>query len=177
MNFAAETRRDGRQIFIFPRVGANVTTTTPRPDVVVREASRADLLSVFRIEKWSFPQPWPYAAFERFLGEPAFLVAERDGSVVGYVVADSVSNRGTEVGHVKDIAVHPEHRGEGIGSTLLTRALAVLGANGIDRVKLEVRAENDEALRLYRRFGFEPHRVVPAYYDDGEDAYVMVRTP
>ena len=44
-----------------------------------------------------------------------------------------------------------------------------------DRVKLEVRATNEVARSLYREFGFETHHVVPAYYDDGEDAHVMVR--
>jgi ribosomal-protein-alanine N-acetyltransferase len=42
-------------------------------------------------------------------------------------------------------------------------------------VKLEVRAGNDEAIRLYREFGFTHHHTVPRYYDDGEDALVMLR--
>ena len=39
----------------------------------------------------------------------------------------------------------------------------------------EVRASNDRARALYREFGFETHHVIPGYYDDGEDAHVMVR--
>jgi ribosomal-protein-alanine N-acetyltransferase len=160
-----------------------VTTTAPRADVGVRQATRGDLLSVFRIEKRSFPQAWPYAAFERFLDEPGFLVAEADegtddveaGEIVGYVVADSIPNHGVSIGHVKDLAVAPERRGEGIGGLLLSRALATLATQSVGRVKLEVRESNDAALSLYREFGFETHHAVPGYYDDGEDAYVMVR--
>ncbi len=44
-------------------------------DPAIRPAERADLLAVVRIEDESFSQPWPYDAFERFLGEPGFLVA------------------------------------------------------------------------------------------------------
>jgi len=148
-----------------------VTTASP---VSVERATRADLLSVYRIESASFAEPWPYAAFERFLSEPGFLVARQGDGVVGYVIADSVPNHGRPIGHVKDIAVHPDHRGRGVGRDLLARALGALAAAGCARVKLEVRAGNAEAIRLYRRFGFEAQRQVPGYYQDGETAIVMV---
>ena len=150
---------------------------TTRDGTRIRRAERADLLAIVRIENDSFPQPWPYDAFETFLGEPGFLVAETpDSNVAGYVVSDVTPNYGRDIGHIKDVAVHPERRGDGVGSALLGRALAVLGSNGAHSVKLEVRASNDGAKRLYRRFGFDPLRRVPRYYEDGEDAVVMVRT-
>lgn len=150
---------------------------------MVREATRADLLEVFRIEKRSFPQPWPYGAFEGFLGTPGFLVAEcRDeddgtepGTITGYIVADTVPNHGSPIGHVKDIAVHPDQRGRGIGRRLLERGLAVMDDHGAARVKLEVREGNEAAISLYRQFGFSHHHTVPGYYDDGTNALVMVR--
>ena len=142
----------------------------------IRPAERADLLAVVRIERASFPQPWPYDAFLGFLGEPGFLVAVDDeGAIVGYIVADVAATHGDDVGHVKDVAVHPDHRGEGLGSTLLTRALATLASTGVDSVTLEVRASNEEARRLYRRFGFTPLRRVEDYYADDEDALVLLR--
>lgn len=141
----------------------------------IRPAERADLLAVVSIEKASFPQPWPYDAFERFVDEPGFLVAQQNGAVAGYVVADVTHTIGRSLGHVKDIAVHPSHRGCGVGSALLSRSLAVLAAHGADSVKLEVRQSNEGAKRLYRRFGFEPLRLVTGYYADDEDAIVMIR--
>lgn len=153
--------------------------TRPAPEdgeeVTIRPAERADLLAVVRIENASFSQPWPYDAFERFLGEPGFLVAEHDGAIAGYIVADVTQQVGRALGHVKDIAVHPDHRGDGVGSTLLSRSIGVLAAHGSQTVKLEVRRSNDGAKRLYREFGFDPLRRVPEYYGDGEDAIVMIR--
>lgn len=150
--------------------------TEPERTFSIRQATRADLLAVVRIENESFSQPWSLEAFETFLGEPGFLVATRDEqSIVGFVVSDVTPGYGHSVGHVKDIAVHPETRGTGVGSALLTRALTVLGSHGAESTKLEVRPSNEGAKRLYRRFGFEPLRRVPNYYDDGEDAIVMVR--
>jgi len=152
-----------------------VRGTEPRAGVEIRGAVRADLLSVFRIETRSFEQPWPYAAFERFLGAPGFLVAEAEGSVVGYVVGDTIETAAAPVGHVKDLAVARDHRRRGLGRRLLSRALGALAAAGVSRVKLEVRRTNEAARALYSSFGFEPHHVVSDYYDDGEDAHVLVK--
>jgi ribosomal-protein-alanine N-acetyltransferase len=89
-------------------------------------------------------------------------------------VANLVPNHGRAFGHIKDIAVHPDHRGEGVGAKLLERALRVLRLGGAESVKLEVRASNGPAQSMYRSFGFEYLRTVPRYYDDGENALIMV---
>ncbi|MEE6210956.1 ribosomal protein S18-alanine N-acetyltransferase [Salarchaeum sp. III] len=142
----------------------------------VRQASQGDLLDVFRIEKQAFEQPWPFSAFERYLGEPGFLVAERpdDPSLAGFVVADTIPNHGRPLGHIKDLAVHPDDRGQGLGRALVDRGLAVLRAQGVRSAKLEVRRSNDPAIGLYRETGFEYYRTLDRYYADGEDAFVMV---
>lgn len=162
-----------------------MTPSTAGPDDTpafrLREATRADLLSVFRIEQASFPTPWPFQAFERFVSEPGFIVAcdERstgdDGGVMGYIVADSMPNHGNPIGHVKDFAVHPDYRGNGIGSALLQRALSELSLQGVYTVKLEVREGNTAAIGLYQQHGFELHHSVPRYYDNGETALVLIR--
>lgn len=163
-----------------PILNESVTTTEPRSDVTVREATRADLLSVFRIEKASFAQPWPFVVIEQFLGEPGFLVATtQDGSngetIIGYVIADTRSDSWGVRGHIKDLAVAPTHRRQGVAHHLLNRILGILATRGADRVKLEVRRSNKPAISLYEQYGFRRHHVIPGYYDDGEDAIVMER--
>lgn len=157
-------------------IAQTVTTVTPTqpPGVYVRPAERADLLAVYRIETAAFPQPWPFAAFEQYLGDPGFLVAAEDG-VCGYIVADIVSNRGVPVGHIKNLAVHESQRGRGIGSLLLTRGTARLESQGIQAIKLEVRESNDRARELYSSHGFAQRTTIDEYYNDGEDALVLVR--
>ena len=141
----------------------------------IRQAERADLLAIYRIEQEAFPQPWPFTAFEQYLGESGFLVAD-EGVVLGYIVADTVPNHGAPLGHVKDLAVRADRREEGIGAHLLERALTELGARGVPEVKLEVRETNEPARGLYRTYGFVHRRTIPEYYADGEDAIVMVRS-
>jgi ribosomal protein S18 acetylase RimI-like enzyme len=52
------------------------------------------------------------------------------------------------------IAVFPNFQNQGLGTTLLTRYLAVASAR-FPRVSLGVHPENHAAIRLYRRFGFQ----------------------
>jgi len=151
-----------------------VAVPTDPADVTVRGVEESDLGSIVRIERESFGQPWPYTAFERFLDEPGFLVATRDGGVVGYVVGDVTPNFGRDIGHVKDLAVAGPARQRGIGRSLLVQSLAALAIQGAKLVKLEVRESNAPAQSLYRDVGFETTRRVSRYYRDGEDALVMV---
>ncbi|WP_251329306.1 ribosomal protein S18-alanine N-acetyltransferase [Haloplanus pelagicus] len=147
----------------------------PQPtDVTIRGAEESDLGAVVRIERAAFGQPWPYTAFERFLGESGFLVATREDAVVGYVVGDVTPNFGRGIGHVKDLAVAAPARQRGIGRSLLVQSLAALAVEGASLVKLEVRESNDPAQALYRDVGFETARRVSRYYRDSEDALVMV---
>ncbi|WP_253738898.1 ribosomal protein S18-alanine N-acetyltransferase [Halohasta salina] len=148
--------------------------TVDAETVTVRQATRPDLLSIHRLEKRVFDEPWSYAVFEEFLGEPAFLVADLDGRLLGYVVADRTANNGRDFGHVKDLAVDPEAQRNGIGRLLLRQAVSRLLVEGVVRIKLEVREHNTAARRLYAQEGFEPRKRIPRYYHDGEAALVLV---
>lgn len=53
------------------------------------------------------------------------------------------------------IAVHPGHRGRGVGTALLDRFIAAAEARGATRLFLEMR-DGNPADSLYRRAGFEP---------------------
>ncbi len=58
-------------------------------------------------------------------------------------------------GQILSVAVSPDCRGMGVGTLLISRALQYLAGRGVRRVKLEVRPDNEPALRLYHGFGFE----------------------
>jgi ribosomal protein S18 acetylase RimI-like enzyme len=86
------------------------------------------------------------------------LVAERDGSVVGYTYAgvegnDYMALRGP-AGVVYDIVVDPAHRQQGIGRMLLDAALGALKVRGAPRAVLSTAEKNEAAQRLFDRAGF-----------------------
>jgi RimJ/RimL family protein N-acetyltransferase len=73
-----------------------------------------------------------------------------------------------KVGAIQNVGVLPPHRGRGLGSLLLWHSLAGFKAAGIERVFLEVTAQNSGACRLYQRLGFRQTKVV---YKASEVAY------
>lgn len=64
--------------------------------------------------------------------------------------------------NIHDIAVLPEHRGQGIGQALLAAAEAHARARGCCKLTLEVLTGNQTALQSYVRFGFAPYELKPA---------------
>lgn len=150
---------------------------------VIRRAERQDIPAVIRINRLTLPENYPewffYEHLERW-GD-AFYIAVVGGEVVGYVMSRvehgiSVFNSFKLVrkGHIVSIAVLPEHRRKGIGTALMKAALKSLREiYGCDEVYLEVRVSNTPAIRMYERLGFKKVKIVPMYYLDGEDAYIM----
>ncbi|MCE5269119.1 MAG: GNAT family N-acetyltransferase [Planctomycetaceae bacterium] len=63
-------------------------------------------------------------------------------------------------GAIQNLSVAREHRHQGLGTALLLRALAGFQQAGVQRVYLEVTAQNQNAIRLYRRLGFFAKRVL-----------------
>jgi ribosomal-protein-alanine N-acetyltransferase len=62
-----------------------------------------------------------------------------------------------------------------IGSDLLEFALDKIKKEKVTKVRLEVRIENDQAIKFYEHFKFENIGILEDYYDDGSNAYLMVR--
>jgi ribosomal protein S18 acetylase RimI-like enzyme len=64
------------------------------------------------------------------------------------------------LGAIQNLGVAPDHRQAGLGTHLLLLALEGFRRAGLDRAYLEVTAQNNAAIRLYRRIGFMPIRTV-----------------
>ena len=142
-------------------------------DLDIRQLTYADLPQVIAIERRAFPTPWSLAMFVLELSKPsgiclAALIEER---LVGYLVC----SRYDTVWHLMNVAVDDRLRRQGIATTLLER-LFELADKPSEQYTLEVRTSNDDAIRLYERFGFRTAGRRRAYYHDNrEDALIMWR--
>lgn len=63
-------------------------------------------------------------------------------------------------GAIQNLGITPEHRGRGLGTMLLLQALNSFHRAGLPRAMLEVTAQNEGAVRLYRRLGFRRLKTV-----------------
>ena len=99
-----------------------------------------------------------------------WLVAEEEGNVWGYVGSQTVMDE-TDM---MNIAVHPEHRKQGIAATLVNNLVDVLRTRGSHSLMLEVRASNDPARKLYDKLGFQQVGLRKNYYrNPKEDACIL----
>ncbi len=142
--------------------------------LTIRKMTVEDVPAVAQIDKMSFSLPWPEHSFRYEVSDNraarCFVVETEDkriaAMIVSWIIIDEV--------HIATIATHPEFRRQGIGARLLTEALNEAHASGARRAFLEVRAGNEAAQAMYRKFGFEVTGRRPRYYkDNGEDAILM----
>jgi [ribosomal protein S18]-alanine N-acetyltransferase len=137
-----------------------------------------DVAQVHLIDQLSFSMPWPENAFRYELSQNSYSLCRiayadlPDGRQL--VVAETVVWLILEEAHIATIAVHPDYRGLGISRQLLVAVLCECIRRGARLATLEVRANNQVAQALYRRFRFEVVGRRPRYYrDNNEDALIM----
>lgn len=140
----------------------------------LREFREEDLLDTIQLANEVLGEAYSPELFMRIaeLYPDGFIVAEEDDEVVAFILGVvSVP----AVARVLVLVVEEDHQRRGIGGALLEEFTRRFVRGGVDRVRLEVRKSNDDAIRFYESYGFEVEGVIPAHYQDGEDAYVMTR--
>jgi ribosomal-protein-alanine N-acetyltransferase len=143
--------------------------------IEIRECRHGDLPGVYEIEKTSFSHPYDLDVFQAYLmrveysGFDGFLVATQGGMLIGYVLFEYGRK-----GLIVSMAVRTDSRRKNVGTLLLREALLRLSKR-CKEVTLQVGVSNVGAQDLYRSFGFSVVKVLPGYYPDGEDAYLMER--
>ncbi|MCC7204924.1 MAG: GNAT family N-acetyltransferase [Phycisphaeraceae bacterium] len=134
--------------------------------VSLRTAAGADVPAVLAMMRQLYAMedcPFDPARAERalrgLLAEPVrggIILAERDGGPIGYMVATfsySLEMAGLIL-LVDELFVTAEHRGRGVGSSLLAEAERIAREKGVTTMILEVNRDNPDAARLYERAGY-----------------------
>ena len=142
-------------------------------ECIYRRMTLEDLDTVSELEARIFPRPWSREDYAHELTEnkvARYLVAERDGEVLGFAGAWIILDES----HITNIAVAEEARRQGIGYGVTRALLQYLSNLGAAYATLEVRKSNEAAQGLYRKLGFIQVGIRKRYYEDnGEDALLM----
>ena len=131
-----------------------------------------DIDSVLDISSLSFSIPWSRDSYIQELTNPLarYIVAKVDNKVVGFVGTWIVLDES----HITNIAIHPNYRKQGLGSSLLEAFLKYCKSQGCIAFTLEVRGSNKAARTLYEKYNFKQEGVRKGYYEDTkEDAIIM----
>jgi putative acetyltransferase len=159
--------------------------------IVIRRIEPEDYRGLQRIHEQpravfgTLQLPYPSAQMwrqrlERQAGNHYGLVACVRDTVVGSLglVVPERSPRRRHVGEI-GMAVHDQWHGRGIGAALVQAAIELADRwLNLRRLELATYTDNERAIDLYKRFGFEVEGLLRRYaYRDGAfvDAYTMAR--
>ena len=132
-----------------------------------------DLDEVLNIECRVFSFPWGQGNYADSLSAGySCWVCRVKGELVGYFVVMLI----VDEAHLLTIGVAEKHQRMGFGARLLHHAMQVAHGHGAKTLLLEVRPSNENALAMYRNFGFQQIGVRRGYYpanEGREDALVL----
>jgi len=109
-----------------------------------------DLPEVERFYSLAYPGTWFQA---RMLETGRYVGIRRDGELV-CVAGVHVWSPTWRVAALGNVATLPEARGTGLATAACARLCRMLLADGVDTISLNVRADNDAAIRAYEKLGF-----------------------
>ena len=149
---------------------------TPMPAtaaVRVRRAELSDLEDLVALEESSFATDrLSREQYRRHLDSETAQVLVASANHRRFLgTAVVFFRKGTKVARLYSIATHAEARGKGVGSALLEASEQLARRRGCKVLRLEVRTDNDAAIRLYERLGYERIGRYARYYGDGADAW------
>lgn len=142
----------------------------------LRLASHKDLEALCRLEHVGFatdrfaPRQFHYLLTK---ARATTLVLDWEGGVRGAAIV--LWRSGAMLGRLYSIVVDPAYRGRGFAGLLLEACERACRARGCDRLGLEVRVDNQDAIAFYRRHGFEVVKRLDGYYERGAPGLKLVK--
>ena len=147
-----------------------------KPQLDIRPATSGDVSALSDLAKRTWSDAFGYSVspdeeavelevkrsepyFDKALRESTILVADAEGTLLGYVQFGDVGIEGVDARpadqEVHRIYVETELHGRGIGRSLMTAALQHPRLMDATRIFLQVWEKNEPAIRLYESLGFQ----------------------
>lgn len=141
--------------------------------ILERPLTLQDLPAIMAIERRAYEFPWTTGIFTDCLrvGYTAWGL-EEFATLRAYCITSIAAGEA----HILNLCVDPSYQGLGLGGRLLGRMLDLARKRQVERVLLEVRPSNEQAMALYHRHGFSKVGERRGYYPaqgGREDAVVM----
>lgn len=148
---------------------------------LLEPATADDVPEMVNVERWAYKgeEPWAPEIFYGLLsqGHNSLFVLIREpetNALVGYIIASF--RPGIKSVHISNVTIAPDWQGRGMGTFLVTFIMTIAKQINFERISLEVRVSNEQAIKLYRHLGFKVIRTRTNYYEDNnEDAYDMAQ--
>lgn len=111
--------------------------------------------------------------FDELVKRAHLYVYEEQGEPVGMFKLQPMRYRNSHIIYLGGVAVDPRHKGKGYGGAIISESVGIAHTMGFTRIELTVATENEKAIRLYERYGFEKEGVLKKYsYLKSEGLYL-----
>lgn len=139
--------------------------------IIIRTATRADLDALLALERCCYRFPWSRRQFIDEFDNPVATIeiALVEGQIAGYLCSWLICG---EL-QIQNLATSPDFRRRGIGQMLVEYVINRSRREGLSSAWLEVREDNQAAIKLYLSCGFELQGRRKKYYQDGMDALLL----
>jgi len=132
----------------------------------IRLAKKGENISKDLVEisenSYQYGSPWKKADFERILVQDHvfMLLVEINKHIVGFLCGGVTPFEA----EIYNIAIRQDYKRRGFATLLMNEMNRMTASNQIDETFLEVRKSNVEAIKLYKKMGFEPVGIRKNYY-------------
>ncbi len=143
-------------------------------DVKIETATIKSLDALFQIEEQCFNEE---AFTKRQIAylltdyNTIALAAKVNADIAGFIIAQ-VETDETEFGHIITLNVAPNYRRKNIATKLLQEIESLLKQRGISECRLEVREDNNSAIKLYHKLGYQTIGKLDRYYGKKHGLYL-----
>ncbi|MCU0105322.1 ribosomal protein S18-alanine N-acetyltransferase [Acholeplasma vituli] len=140
---------------------------------MIRKMTPEDIETVVQLEEEVFGHSLGYDMIYNEItnhGFAHYFVDEEHDEIIGYVGLWINDN----IGQIVNFLVKPTHQNKGLGKKWITFIMDYFKQNNVDIVSLEVRETNERAIHLYESYGFKKSYKRLKYYDNKEDAHVLI---
>jgi len=143
--------------------------------IVIRKFQDRDFNAIVCLEDGEKRNRYRACVFVRqsaALYSQTFLVADHDGTAVGYAIGAQVQDDTTSA-WVLRLNVGHLYQGQGTGTALISQLIAELAARKVQNIFLSVAPANIPAKKIYGQIGFVKVAHKPRYFCEGEDRDMM----
>jgi ribosomal-protein-alanine N-acetyltransferase len=140
----------------------------------IRLFKPTDMFSVIKLASDTLPERYNPSLFNYFYETfpQGFIVAERAQKIIGFIIGVKINPKNAKI---LMLSILEDLRRQNIGSMLLTRFIKEIFSEKVQKIELEVRIDNEKAIKFYQKHGFNISQKIIEFYQNGEDAYTMVK--
>lgn len=143
----------------------------------IEEIQFEDIPLLEQMEKELYIKPWLAKDWEYELTKNPYsyyfkmLNTEQGSEFVGYIGFWILF----EKAEITKVSIVKKYQGKKLSTILLEDAIKRILLANCENITLEVRVSNQTAIHLYKKFDFKIVAIRKRYYENGEDAYLMLK--